>query len=485
MNTGAQKIHSAQPVFFCFNKCAANNEQLMSKLNSETIEASEIKPDPVLVESATPKRNGIEFSLLLRKFWFFIISQKANLNKLSVLVIINLTAAGLGFITKVKIANTLGKADFGLLAYGFAIAAYGGVIIRFGLDRTFVRDLIHFPKRQGQLVASSLLLRGFLFLVVTLALLIWKFFSPAVSDLTWGVVLVVLGQSMLGLELRSVYDSWGKMSRHAVYNLIQRCLYFSAVWLMIILAPKSFSVFWLGVFTIVAVTFYMMLQCNWAFKRIDFGGISKSIFNATFVLAKGNLVIWFSCLGCLSFGVVNQIILKFYEGKESLGGYAAAWQIVAIAMLFLTQIARIGNPATARITKPGISKRDKIKFLIKYSAVTFLVVCPVCLAAIVWPEFILRLIYKPEYASSAGALRVMGFYVMVFSLGLVASQYIISARMERLYFSIVIIGGILSLLLCFYLIPTMGDIGAALALLISNSIRIALYWIAIIKSIRS
>ena len=239
-----------------------NRYKRMSNLKPETIKAGEIKQDPVLAESAAPERNCMEFSLLLSKFWFFIISQKANLNKLSVLVIVNLTAAGLGFITRVKIANTLGKADFGLLAYGTAIAAYGGAIIRFGFDRTLVRDLMHFPNRQGQLVASSLLLRGFLFLVVSLVLLIWKFFSPVVSDLTWGVVLVVFGQSMLGLELKAVYDSWGKMSRHAVYNLIQRCLYFSAVWLMIILAPKSFSVFWLGIFTVVAVSFYMVLQCN-------------------------------------------------------------------------------------------------------------------------------------------------------------------------------------------------------------------------------
>ncbi|MHC4109885.1 MAG: oligosaccharide flippase family protein [Planctomycetota bacterium] len=419
------------------------------------------------------------------RLWKVVISQKKHAQNLSVLVCVNFLVAGLGFITKVKIANTLGKADFGLFAYGLAIASYGAAIIGFGLSRTLVRDLIHFPKRQGQLVASSLLLRGFMFLVVTLVLLIWKFFSPAVSDLTWGIVLLVFGQSMLGLELKAVYDSWGKMSRHAVYNFIQRCLYFAAVWLMIILSPKNLSVFWLGIFTIATVTFYMILQCKWAFSIIDFGGISKSILSATLALARGNLIIWFSTLGCLSFGIINQIILKLYEGKESLGAYAAAWQIITIAMLFLNQVERIGNPATARITKPGIDKTSRIKFLIKYSTIMFLVVFPVCLATIVFPEMILRLIYKPEYASSAGALRIMGIYMMIYSLGLVVSQYVVSARMERLYFSVVMICGILSLLLCVCLIPTMGGIGAALALLIANGFRIALYWMAVIKSIRN
>lgn len=424
----------------------------------------------------------LNFIVRLRKL---ILSQKENIRNLSVLIFVNILVAGIGFVTKIKIANILGKADFGLFAYGFAISAYGGAIITFGLDRTLVRDLIHYPKREGQLVASSSLLRGFLFLVVTVALLIWKFFSPVASDLTWGVVLVALGQSMLGLELRAVYDSWGKMSRHAIYSLVERCLYFVAVWLMIILAPKSFGVFWLGVFTVATAIFYIILQCNWAFKRIDFSGIKKSIFDNTLVLAKDNLIIWFSCLGCLSFGVMNQIILKFYGGKEALGGYAAGWQIISIAILFLTQIARIGNPATARITRPDISKKAKVKFIIKYSAVMFIVVFPICLAAIVWPEFILRLIYKPEYASAAGALRVMGIYMMVFSLGLVASQYVVSARMEKVYFLSAIVGGILSIIFCILLIPSMGDTGAALALLVSHSVAMGLYWVAMILHVRS
>lgn len=414
------------------------------------------------------------------RLYNLILSQKQNLHKLSVLVIVNLIVAGLGFITKVKIANTLSKADFGLFAYALAIAACSAVIIRFGFDRTLVRDLIHFPKRQGQLVASSLLLRGFLFLVVTLALFVWKYFSPTESDLTWGVVLVILGQSMIGLELKAVYDSWGKMNRHAFYFLIYRCLYLTAIWLTIILFPKQFSVFWIGVFLVLACLFYMFLQGFWAFKRIDFSGIKKTIFNNTLVLARGNLIIWFSCIGALLISVFNQLILKHFSGLESLGNYAAGWQIVLIATIFLTQIARIGNPATARITKPGVSTRAKVKFLTKYSVVMLLAVSPACLAMIIWPEYFLRLIYKPEYASAADTLRVMGIYLMIFSLGLVASQYVISLRKDGAYFASIILGGIVSVILCFVLIPKKEDLGAIIALLISHSVSILIYFVIVI-----
>ncbi|OHB76297.1 MAG: hypothetical protein A2Z25_24070 [Planctomycetes bacterium RBG_16_55_9] len=273
------------------------------------------------------------------------------------------------------------------------------------------------------------------------------------------------------------------MTRHAFYYLVQRCLYFAAVWLMIILAADRFSIFWLGVLSIIVSVFYIILQGRWALRRMDFDGIAKAIPNNTLVLAKANLLVWFSCLGCLSFGTINQIMLKFYGGRESLGGYAAGWQIASIAMLFLTQVARIGNPTMARATKPDATGKNRVPFLIKYSAIMTLVASPVCLAMIGWPGFILRLVYKPEYASSAGALRIMGFYMLVYSLGLVASQYVVSARLEKTYFSSVIVGGILSVLLCMRLIPAMGGVGASLALLISHAVSMGLYWVALVRNV--
>jgi O-antigen/teichoic acid export membrane protein len=151
--------------------------------------------------------------------------------------------------------------------------------------------------------------------------------------------------------------------------------------------------------------------------------------------------------------------------------------MVFIAMTCLTQIARIGNPATARVTRPGVDRRTTIHFIIKYSTVMIIAVMPMSLMSILFPEQILKVIFSPEYISAATSLRVLGFYMLVFSAGLVASQYVISARMEKQYFLIVIVGGVLGLMLCLVMIPMMGEIGAAYSLLLSHSLVITCYWI--------
>ena len=94
-------------------------------------------------------------------------------------------------------------------------------------------------------------------------------------------------------------------------------------------------------------------------------------------------------------------------------------------------------------------------------------------------------IFKPEYASSAAILRILGIYLMVFSLGCVASQYVVSARMEKTYFASVIVGGILSIILCLVLIPKFSGLGAALSLLIAHGISMGLYWVAMIQHVKS
>jgi len=253
---------------------------------------------------------------------------------------------------------------------------------------------------------------------------------------------------------------------------------------MIILAPMSFSVFWLGIFTVVSVIFYMILQCNWAFQRVDFWGTRQNIFNNTLFLAKGNLVIWFSTLGALSFGVINQLILKFYCGKESLGNYAAAWQIVLLATLFINQVARIGRPAMARITRLGISKSARVRFLIKYSTAMCLVICPFFLATIICPEFILKLIYSSEYVSAASTLRLMGIYLIILGFTGVVTQYLVSARLEKPYLCNILIGGTVSLSLSLVLIPKYGDLGAIVALLCAHSLLILLNCLVIVNQLR-
>jgi len=447
----------------------------MSNLNSETILEKGIDAESLLQNNQTEG--------LISRLRSLIASQRRNLHNLSALVVFNFLAAGLFFITQVKIANVIGKEKFGLLAYGIALGMYGQTIVCYGMNRTLVRDLIHYPKRFAELVMASLMLRGILLGLVVVALLAWKvLWQP--TDLSWAIVVVVVAYSLKSLDLQSVYDTWHCMARHAVYNMVRRGLYFALIWGIILTNPQRLTLAWIGCALLVMEVFYLFLQQRWAGKRIEWSWGNSVRNSVVGELLKNNSWIWLATLGALSFGTLNQIILKHYCGAGELGGYAASWQIVAVAMLLLTQISRVGNPATARVTRPENNAYKRKAFLLKYSSVMAITALPVVIPSVLFPEGIMKTVFKPEYASSAAILRVMGIYLMVFSLGCVASQYVVSARMEKTYFASVILGGCLSIILCFILIPKLSGLGAALALLIAHGISMGLYWVAMIQHVR-
>lgn len=442
----------------------------------ETSEQALIGPNVAL---RAPAKDG-----LVVRLHRILLSQKTHFKNLLVLVFVNFLVAGLGFLTRVKIANVLGKESFGLLAYGLALGNCGAVIVRCGLGRTLVRDLIHYPKRFGQLVAGSLALRGLLLVVVILALVSWKL-TFASSELSWGVIAVVLGTSLMALDLQAVYDSWHKMSRHAVYKLVQKCCYYALIWAVILFCPGKLSIGLIGGGTMASAALYLFMQQRWAFRRIEFHKAKESLARGAIKLALANLWVWAATIGCLSFDVLNQLVLKHFRGTGELGGYAVAWQVVVMAMLLLHQVARIGKPTTARITREGTDRNTRRRFLLKYSAVMLVTASPIALSAMLWPDVILKALFRPEYAPAAGVLRVLGIYIALISLGLVASQYVIAARMVRVYFASVVIGSVLSVLFCLVLIPKFGAMGAAVSLLITRGISIGLYWVIVILHVRN
>ena len=392
---------------------------------------------------------------------------------------------GLGFVTRVKIANVLGRDGFGLLAYGLALGTFGGVVVRFGMDKTLVRDLVHHRDRFGELVAGSILLRGIMFAFVLFGILLLKASSYHTDDLSWGVIAIFISVCLLSLDLQSVYDTWQKMERHAMYNLVQRCLYFAIIWMVVIFCQEKLSINVIAAALLVTAFLYLTMQHQWAWRQIIFNKTTKSVMKVALSMGSQNFVIFLAALGGFFTGSLNQLVLKHLCGTAELGGYAAAWTITSLAMALLSQVSRIGIPAIAGITREGTGQATRIRFLSKYSAVMFIVSGLVGIPSLLFPKLILGTFFSPEYASATGIMRIMGIYIMIFSIGLVAAQYVVAACMEKFYFFSIVFGGCVSIILCFILIPRFSGLGAALALLIAHSISMACYIVGVIKDVRN
>jgi PST family polysaccharide transporter len=422
----------------------------------------------------------IQPAALAGKLLSVLKSRRRRLGDLSVLLVRRFITGGLAFVTTVQIANVLGKAEYGELAYALALGSYCAVVVRYGLNRTLIRDLTHHPDHFDTLAVASVILRFIMLAIVICGLIVSRTLGGSSSALSGPVILIVVFTSLRSLDLQSVYDAWYEFRRHAAYDLTERCLYFGFIWIAILVIPKHFGLFWIGCATGWSILFYMALQYRWALGRIHLCVGLSSLMRTVVFLLRTNAWIWLSTVADLLFCSFNQIVLRHLKGTQELGGYAVAWQLAVVANMVVFNVSRIGNPATARITRPGTSALARRRFMIKYAVVMLLASMPICLPAMVFPKFLLGMLFRPDYLIAAPIMRVLAVYVLVLSTGIAASQYVISARMDKTYLASMMLGGILAIALNFLLIPRLAGLGAALALLVSYSVFMVACWLAVI-----
>jgi len=410
-----------------------------------------------------------------------ITLNRSHIENLSILIFVNISVAAAGWLTQIKIANTIGKDAFGQLAFAVVIGTFFQVFIRFGLDRTLVRDLIHYPEQFSAFIRASLLLRYLFTFIMILSLLTWKIMLVQ-SSMTWGVFFMITATAIISLDLQPVYDVQRSTRLHALFFLLHKFFYLTLIWVGLFIFNNCISIFYIGSSLLISVVLYLAIQHHWVMRRMkrrkeNYSELAKCIA----WLFQNNVLIWFSAIAGLATAMINQVILKESCGYAELGGYAAAWQFVIAGTLLLDQVSRFGRPAAARITKPGISKSDQIRFLTKYFFIMICVVAPLALVMSFLPDVIFQFLFKPEYHAAADTLPVMGIYLCFLSIGVVSSQYALSARLEKMYFFAAISGGVLSVFLCYTLIPSNGAIGATWALLISHGTTITIYCLGIVK----
>lgn len=400
------------------------------------------------------------------------------LQNLFSLLLVQVAVAAIGFVTRVKIANVLGREAFGDFAFATAVGTYGLMFIHYGLEKSLVREFVHFPNRFGELLKTALLLKAILFALFLFFLLVSAAVLSTHPGYSWQMVPVILATTLTAFQLQSVYDAWREMRRHALYFMAERCVYFLLVWTAVLVPFFHLSLGWVGVFLALSVCSGLFLQYRWALPRIEFASVEGVRSSSRFIL-RSNFWIWLAVLSGLSIDYLSQIILKMYAGSSELGGYSAALTIAHLATLFLTQVGRVGLEATARYTLPGKSARQGIRFLFKYSVLMAAMGFFIGLPCLLFPSQLLA-IFRREYADVADTLRLFGLYPVLYGPYLAVLQYVISCRMQRMYFTLITVAGFLSIGLNLWLIPRMQSNGAAVAVIVSLVAALLLFFGAVL-----
>lgn len=189
------------------------------------------------------------------------------------LTIFNAVGGVVVLFTNVKLANTLGAAVFGLYSYYMAIGEVGQNFVRYGRNKTMIRDLVQFPHKSHSLISNTL---GLSIINILIFLTVIILFSGTLEvDISIASILLIISPCLMSIDLTPVYEALKLMSWHSIYNVIQKFIFLIGIWGIIIIFGKV-ELLHLGIKLFISWFYIILIQCHEVINSLNIN-ISKCI----------------------------------------------------------------------------------------------------------------------------------------------------------------------------------------------------------------
>lgn len=384
-------------------------------------------------------------------------------------------------LTNVKIANVLGASLYGLYSYYLAVGEVGQNFVRYGRSKTMTRDLIQYPTKFDSLISNTFII-GLLNMAIYLLVVI-AFSGSLNIEITLPTIFLLLAPCLGSLDFQPVYEALKEMSWHSIYLLLQKMTFLIGVWAYILFSDKL-SLAYLGVVLFLS-WFCVVYGQYWEIVKQFRIKIRKYVsFQSIKLLYKENFVIALSCMTAVAFGPLIRLILNNYTDAQSVGIFSAGMQIFLISQFMLHQISRVGNPMMAEAGKSDCSIADRRKFCNRYFLLMLLGSIPFAIPLCIFPHIITNIFFSSEYSELGCYLPMFGLYLIALTVGVVYTQFLISIRKDKIYFTIFVGTALVTAFVAMVIIPYFKVWGAVISLCVPNSIGCLLYYACSIKYLK-
>lgn len=387
------------------------------------------------------------------------------------LAVVNYAQAVIGMLISFYLANRLGADGFGLFSYGIVVGSIVTTAVSFASDRTLVRDLVQ-GANQSAVMTASIVLRALVGLFAMLVVLIWlKFDSMPEAS---GRVLVAhsIAGTLFAMSLMGWYDSRYEMHRHGLIMLVEKCLF--GLLVFIIIERKNGMT--IDAVLMASAGLALSRMVGLAIQVVDvrrtYSWCSDGCRGLLVWLLKQNLSIEAGMMANLLLTHVNQIVLARHLSPVNLGYYSMAFQLITVVTLLQSQVVRLFGPRIAELTAPGFDPTLARKKLVYYMAIMVVITAFAAgLLAAVAP-LVLGGRLLPDFGASIKPLRILCIWSAFYGPALVVSGYLLGLRLNHHFLLYAVGAGLLSIGVGRLLIPSYGETGVALALLICHPIAI-------------
>lgn len=448
-----------------------------------------------------------------------------------ILLGVNLTGAGLGFLMAAALGRGLGDAGFGQYSFVMTWLLSLMLLAEFGLSTVLTRDLAAQPEQTHRYLLNSIagktvLSSPFLIILFFFAPQLAAGQSPAViTSLRWGIIFFYTG--LIYSSFTAIFRAHQRMSPILWLTLSGQTVLLGGTLILILNQQPLFLIIaWAGLSQLLqcmlAFIFYQKLNlsgrgaseisgrgttlrlprratarfaptcCNIRLKFwTDLPGRELEGFEGN----RGELKVpttsprflfsdmpglrrliakaWpFALAGLLAALQLraNSLILAYMAGDQALGWYAAANRFVETGKQFPAAFYGALLPALAALAGSSQSEQSETlrQTLIQARLGLLAFGIIASLGALFLAQPILTLTYGSNYRPATLSLQLLTFTLIPNSQNSILIIYLYACGDEKFVNALTAVGVALNLGLCFWLIPIWGAAGTALALLIAE-----------------
>lgn len=378
--------------------------------------------------------------------------------------------AATSFVVVVWVARTLGPEFFGALNFAQSIVVGLVPLVTMGLGPVLVRDLVRYPDKRDNLLASAALLRlGGAFILFVIAQII-AYLLTRDHQTMWLVAIIGLG--VFAYVADGIDCDYQARMQNKTLSLVKLMAFAFCTGLKISLIYLSASVEWFAI----AMSLENLLAALLIVQVARHSGHSfiwrPSLRMIRSLLTQG-APFCFAALLVNLFGRVDQVLLGVLAGYDTLGIYAVAWKIVEALGMFPYFAVSALAPVLS-----SLQRESQELFESRYALATRILFGSSALISLALTFLLPDLLpwaFGAKYVDAVSPARILLWILPLTVLSHMTFQWVL----HNDGISYIIGQGSFMLLtgvvFCWYAISVWGSIGAAAAIFLSQLLANIIY----------
>lgn len=371
----------------------------------------------------------------------------------------------LNFFIGILTARYLGPSNYGLINYAASYSAFFYPICTLGINSIIVKELVDNPNQEGQVLGTSLLLRGISSFLSALGIIAISLVVDS-SEPTTKLVVTLYTLSLI-LQIFDLFNYWFQSRLQSKITAFVTSISYtitSIYKVYLLVTDKSVIYFALSMsvdYLCLAVLSYYFYKREGGRKLRFCKQYAKEILSKSYHFILPSLMV-------AIYGQTDKIMLKHLISESEIGYYSLAVSLCSVWCFILSAIIDSLNPSIMKAHRESKEKFNKynrtLYFLIFYISIF------VSILFTVFGEYIILILYGQSYLPAVAPLRIVTWYTAFSYLGVARNSWIVCEQKQKYLKYIYVIAAISNIFLNLLFIPRFGAVGAAIASLIAQAL---------------